>query len=243
MIVLWVSVSAMTSSSRDGVPAVDAADIVRRLPGLWSRLTFATWQWTFRQWRAVAGLDYCLIDYQGVVSAATRLCLEWSLHPERALAAVAENSWRNVSLVANHAAGSKLTAPNAGNDKRFQDKAWSEDHALRLARDLYLINSSWLLATVRGAQTLDRHDRHKLEFYTRQLLSAVSPSNWPALNPQVRACMVESCGENLVRGLNRLAHDLERGKGLVPILSTTLTHLKWAAILRSLPEKWFFAMS
>ena len=207
----------MTASSKDRTSAVETTELARRLARLWPRLALATWEWAIRQSRAVGGLDYSLIDYEGVASAAARLSLEWWLEPPRTVAALTELWWRDFSLIANHASGAKPAGPNIGGDKRFQDKAWREDPAQCLLRDLYLINSNWLLAQVRAARTLDRHDRHKLEFYTRQLLSALSPTNWPAINPRVRARTIETCGENLVCALERLVHDLEHGKGLVPI--------------------------
>jgi len=184
-----------------------------RLAGLGPRSALALSEWLIGQARAVGGLDYSLIDYQGVASAAVRFNLEWWLEPQRSVAALGELWWRNLSLIANQASG----VASASGDRRFQDKTWNEDAALRLIRDAYLINSRWMLAQVHAARTLDRHDRQKLAFYTRQLLSALSPSNWPATNPRVRALTLETGGENLVQGLQRLADDLEHGTGLVPI--------------------------
>ena len=184
-----------------------------RLAGLGPRSALALAEWLIGQARAVGGLDYSLIDYQGLACAAARFNLEWWLEPQRSVAALTELWWRHLSLVADQASG----VASANGDRRFQDKTWNEDAALRLIRDAYLINSRWMLAQVRAARTLDRHDREKLAFYTRQLLSALSPSNWPATNPRVRALTLETGGENLVQGLQRLAGDLEHGKGLVPI--------------------------
>src|SRR5262245_27310053 len=155
--------------------ASNAIALAQRLAELWPRIALAHAAWITRQSRAVGGLDYSLIDYQGVASAAARLSLEWWLEPQRGIAAHADLWQRRLSLIADYASGTRLPEPTAGVDKRFKDKAWSEDPTLRLARDAYLINSNWLLSEIRAARTLDRHDRHKLEFYTRQLLSALSP--------------------------------------------------------------------
>jgi len=207
----------MTTAPEDRTTSADTVEIAARLAGVWPRLALALASWTIRQTRAVSGLDYSLIDYRGVASAATRLSLEWWLEPQRALTALAELWSRNLALTAHHAWCTQAAARDAAGDKRFQDKAWSEDLTLRLVRDAYLVNSRWLLARVRAARTLDRHQRRKLEFYTRQLVSALSPSHWPATNPRVRARIIETCGENLVEGLERLVGDLEQSKGLVPI--------------------------
>jgi polyhydroxyalkanoate synthase len=180
------------------------------------RLAIALSDYIIRQTRQVSGLDYSLVDYRGVASAATRFNLEWWIDHQRALPAFMDLWWSNLALIASHVSGAVPVEQDVTRDRRFEDKAWGED-PLRLLRDLYLHNSNWVLAQVQAAQTLDRHDRHKLEFYTRQLLSALSPSNWPAANPRVRRRTLETCGGNLLLGLDRLADDLERGKGLVPI--------------------------
>jgi polyhydroxyalkanoate synthase len=207
----------MTAAAGDHETAARKLEIAVRSAGVGPRFAAALSAWMIRQARSVSGLDYCLIDYRGVGLAASQLSLEWWLEPQRTVAALTELWWRNLALIANHAVGADPAGQGAGGDKRFQDKAWGEIPALRLARDAYLLNSDWLLTQVRTARTLERHDSHKLAFYTRQLLSALSPSTWPATNPRVLARTLETCGENLLRGLERLVDDLERGKGLVPI--------------------------
>ena len=147
---LSVSVMGMTASSKDRTSAVETTELARRLAGLWPRLALATWGWAVRQSRAVGGLDYSLIDYEGVASAAARLGLEWWLDPPRTVAALTELWWHDFSLIANRASGAMPAGPHTGGDKRFQDKAWSEDPTQCLLRDLYLINSKWLLAQVRA---------------------------------------------------------------------------------------------
>jgi polyhydroxyalkanoate synthase len=44
------------------------------------------------------------------------------------------------------------------------------------------------------------------------VLDAMSPANFPLMNPVVLERTVETHGENLVRGMERLAHDLEKGQ-------------------------------
>ncbi len=207
----------MTAIVEDHPAPPDAIGLATRLADLWPRLGLAYFQAVIHQARAMGGLDYSLIDYQGICSAAGRFGFEWWLEPQRALAAQTELWWHNFALITEHSLSTLPAQPTGGVDKRFQDKAWREDPALRLARDLYLLNADWMMAQVRSAQGLGAHDKHKLEFYTRQLLSALSPSNCPAINPRVRVRAIETGGESVVAGLEALAHDLERGNGLVPI--------------------------
>ncbi len=70
----------------------------------------------------------------------------------------------------------------------------------------------------------DTIDAHKVDFYTRQFVDAISPSNFLATNPEVLQTTIETGGENmLLRGLTNLLDDLERGPGQ---LAVTMTDLK-----------------
>jgi polyhydroxyalkanoate synthase len=52
-----------------------------------------------------------------------------------------------------------------------------------------------------------------VEFYTRQYIDAISPSNFLLTNPEVLRETVASGGQNLVKGLNNLLEDVARGGG------------------------------
>jgi polyhydroxyalkanoate synthase len=52
-----------------------------------------------------------------------------------------------------------------------------------------------------------------VDFYTRQYIDAVSPSNFLLTNPEVLRETVASGGHNLVKGLSNLLEDLSRGDG------------------------------
>jgi polyhydroxyalkanoate synthase subunit PhaC len=196
----------------------DPNALTARLMSLLPRLNLAMSRAVYRQIREVTGLDYSLIDYQGVFAAASRFALVWWLEPLRASAAQAELFARVQTLIEwqyrrdNAAVESKSTT-----DKRFADKAWSEDPLLRLTKELYLLYREWLTAQIYACPALSDHEKHKLAFYTRQLLSALAPANAPLINPKVRAKLVETNGTSLIKGLEYLVDDLERGHGLFPI--------------------------
>ena len=60
---------------------------------------------------------------------------------------------------------------------------------------------------------LDEQTARKVDFYTRQYIDALSPTNFALTNPEVLRETVATGGENLVKGLNNLLEDLERGGG------------------------------
>jgi polyhydroxyalkanoate synthase len=198
--------------------AADAIALTWRLMSLLPRLAMAMSQASYRQLREVTGQDYSLIDYQGVFAAGSRVGFAWWLEPLRALEAQTQLACRSLSFIERQCRGDSGVAPsNPDGDKRFLDRAWQEDPVLRGAKELYLLYADWLMAQLRDCPALDKHDRQKLIFYTRQLLSALAPTNLALVNPKVRARARETNGESLINGLENMLHDLEAGKGLFPI--------------------------
>ena len=75
---------------------------------------------------------------------------------------------------------------------------------------------------MREVDGLDEKTAKKVDFYTRQFVDAMAPSNFVMTNPEVLRKTLESGGENLVKGLENLLDDLERGKGKLQIKMTDL---------------------
>jgi polyhydroxyalkanoate synthase len=111
--------------------------------------------------------------------------------------------------------------PAAG-DRRFRDPAWSEGTVFDFIKQSYLLSARWLQATVRDVSGLDEHTARKVDFYTRQFVDAIAPSNFVLTNPEVLRTTIENRGENLVKGLENLLGDLERGKGRLDISMTDM---------------------
>lgn len=97
-------------------------------------------------------------------------------------------------------------------DKRFKDEDWSSQPFFSFLKQTYLVTSQWAEDLVSDAD-LEPHVKHKAEFYMRQVMSALSPSNFALSNPEVFKETVASNGENLVAGMKMLADDIRHGKG------------------------------
>src|SRR5690606_39245559 len=98
-------------------------------------------------------------------------------------------------------------------DRRFRDAAWQENQLFDFIKQSYLLSARWMQSTVREVEGLDDKTAKKVDFYTRQFVDAMAPSNFVMTNPEVLRATVESGGENLIKGLQNLLDDLERGKG------------------------------
>ena len=118
-----------------------------------------------------------------------------------------------------------VAAPEPG-DRRFKDDAWAENPIYDHIKQSYLLASKFMLSTVRETEGLDAHTAQKADFYTRQFIDALAPTNFAATNPGVVRRTVETGGENLVQGLEHMLDDLERGQGRLRIRMTDLDKFK-----------------
>jgi poly[(R)-3-hydroxyalkanoate] polymerase subunit PhaC len=124
--------------------------------------------------------------------------------------------WQNTLQRMHGTATEPLVEPEGG-DRRFKDDAWSEDLLFDHVKQSYLLSARWLRALVRDVPGLDPKDQEKVDFYTRQFISAVAPSNFILTNPAVLRKAKETGGQNLLDGLEHLLADLERGRGRLQI--------------------------
>ena len=85
-------------------------------------------------------------------------------------------------------------------DHRFADAGWQRHPFNLFAQGFLAVNDWWGAATapVRGAE---RRDIDRVAFMARQMLDAVAPSNFAALNPEVVAATRATGGANLMNGV------------------------------------------
>jgi polyhydroxyalkanoate synthase len=107
-------------------------------------------------------------------------------------------------------------APKAG-DKRFRDKDWQENQIFDFIKQSYLLTANWMQDTVGKVEGIDDDTRKRVSFYTKQFADAVAPTNFILTNPEVLRATLQSNGENLVKGLDNLLEDIDRGHGQLSI--------------------------
>jgi polyhydroxyalkanoate synthase len=105
-------------------------------------------------------------------------------------------------------------------DRRFKDEAWRDNAVFDFLKQSYLLTARWVQHSVHDVKGLDPHTARKVDFYTRQFVDAMSPSNFLMTNPEVLKATLDSKGENLVKGLQNLLKDMERGNGNLRISMT-----------------------
>ena len=98
-------------------------------------------------------------------------------------------------------------------DRRFKDDSWNDNAVFDYLKQLYLILSDSILKSAEPNKNLDEHTNRKINFYTKQWIDAMSPTNFIATNPTVIKEIFESNGENLLNGTKALIDDIIRGEG------------------------------
>ncbi len=93
---------------------------------------------------------------------------------------------------------------------------------------------------VASVEGLDEHTKKKVDFFTRQYIDALAPSNFALTNPEVFRETVASGGQNLVKGLNNLLDDIERGGGQLRISMTDAKAFELGVNIATTPGKVVF---
>jgi polyhydroxyalkanoate synthase len=107
---------------------------------------------------------------------------------------------------------SPVAVPDA-RDKRFADPEWQSNQFFDFLKQAYLLTVQWADRLVTDADGLDPLTRQKAEFYLRQIINAIAPSNFVLTNPELLRETLSSNAENLARGMHMLAQDIEAGGG------------------------------
>ena len=98
-------------------------------------------------------------------------------------------------------------------DRRFKDPQWEEHFIFDYIKQSYLIAARHLHRAVAEVKGLDEATEKKVDFYTRQYIDALAPTNFALTNPEVLRETAATGGKNLLLGLQNLLKDLERGNG------------------------------
>lgn len=135
--------------------------------------------------------------------------------------------------------GETMFEPESG-DRRFKAPQWQESAIFDFIKQSYLLTAKWAERTVDSVETLNVEERSKIDFLTRQIVNAMAPTNFLLTNPEVLQETIDTNGENLIRGLENLLEDLERGNGALRISTTDTDAFKLGENLAVTPGKVIF---
>ena len=106
--------------------------------------------------------------------------------------------------------GLEVIKPDA-EDYRFKDPEWSSNPVFSFIKQSYLLNSQWLRQMVDQTEGMDDAIRMKIEFYSRMIVDAMSPTNFALTNPTVLREMKETGGQNIIQGITNFLEDQQAG--------------------------------
>lgn len=178
---------------------------------------------------------------EDMVKTLSKVSQYWMEDPQRALEAQTSlltsyfDMWSSsVKKMSNEESDDKFATRK---DRRFADPDWQEQPFFELLRNAYWVTSDWAEKLVAQTEGLDDHTKHKAEFYVKQILYALSPTNFALTNPEVYKETIATNGENLVRGMHMLAEDIEAGNGDIKVRQVDSTPFKLGENIAISPGK------
>jgi len=120
--------------------------------------------------------------------------------------------WQNSMLKMMGQTAAPVAEPHKS-DRRFRHDDWESNFLYDYVKQSYLIAARHLHQSMCCVEGMDEKAAKKVDFYTRQYIDALSPSNFLLTNPEAMRETINSGGQNLIKGLNNLLEDLSRGNG------------------------------
>ncbi|HET6493094.1 MAG TPA: hypothetical protein VFG44_08980, partial [Burkholderiales bacterium] len=212
----------MSQTQTNELPAPDAAQLARLYADIAEKSTQLVTQFLERPANGAAlpfndqlgiaraffeAWSKMLADPVGLVEAQVKLWRDYTA------------LWQNTMLRLMGQETKPVVEPREG-DRRFRHEDWQQSFLYDYIKQSYLIAARGLHQALANVHGLDDKTAKKVDFYTRQYIDALSPSNFLLTNPEALRETVASGGQNLLKGLNNLLDDLTRGGGELRVKMT-----------------------
>ena len=102
-----------------------------------------------------------------------------------------------------------IIKPNIA-DQRFSSKDWSENLIFDFIKQFYLITTTLLENLVEKGIFDDPKQKDYFKFYIKQIITALSPTNFVFTNPDILTKTIKEGGQNLIRGYENYRKDNEK---------------------------------
>ncbi len=146
------------------------------------------------------------------------------------------NLWQQTALRFAGQENDTVIEPDSS-DKRFNDEEWSENILFDYIKQFYLLQSKAITDVVDDVNDLSEHSKGKVDFLVRQFVSALSPSNFAATNPEVIRKTLETHGSNLIDGVEQLNQDLNNSFGGLNVSMSDTSAFKVGRNVATTPGK------
>ncbi len=156
------------------------------------------------------------LDPFGIVDAYSTIMGAWNQNPEK-LYENMDRFYNSLFEIQQQVALRSLgkfipdfVAP-ASYDERFQDPAWVDNPWFDFIKEYYLLCTRAIEDTIYTTPNVPDKTRRRAAFWARQMLNAVSPSNFLWTNPAALNRFLSTGGQSLVDGFALWLEDLGKG--------------------------------
>jgi polyhydroxyalkanoate synthase subunit PhaC len=182
-------------------------------------------------------------DPLGVQPALNEVWTHLVQQPETLRDAHAE-LWRRYATIWQKHTAYMLTGEMSGDeparDKRFKDPEWRSNPGFSMMRETYLATAEFINDLIARTEGVDEAAKRKAAFFVKQAVDAASPSNFLMTNPTALRELLATHGQSLIRGIDNLAADMKRGKGVLAIKQTDLDAFRLGENVATAPGKVVF---
>ena len=186
-----------------------------------------------------------MADFTDTTKTLTELSQAWMSDPAKLAEAQAVlyrgylELWNNTLRRLMGEKVEPVAKPQSG-DARFKDADWSNNPYYDYWKQAYLLTTQWAESTLAQTPDLDERTRQKADFMMRQISASLSPTNFPATNPQVLRETFATNGRNLAEGMAQLITDIEKSGPVLKISQTDTTAFEVGRNLAVTPGKVVF---
>lgn len=167
-------------------------------------------------------------DELGIARAYMELMAQSMMHPQQLVQAQMDLMrdymalWQQSMMGLMGLKATPVAEPQKG-DHRFKDPEWQSNFLFDFVKQSYLITARHIQDSVGQVEGLSPNASKKVNFFTRQFVDALAPTNFALGNPEVLRETVKSGGQNLLKGLDNLLRDIEDGGGQLRVKMTDPT--------------------
>ena len=155
------------------------------------------------------------LNKRDVASAAGSLLKAVASTPRRA----STHLGRYVKELGQVAKGKSELVPDP-KDRRFADPAWKSNALYARLMQSYLATQKELSHFI-DQSALNKLEKGRAHFFASLITDALAPSNWLFGNPAAVRKIVDTGGDNLVKGLKNLIHDARHNHMLPSMVDAT----------------------
>ncbi len=98
-------------------------------------------------------------------------------------------------------------------DRRFANPLWDSHPVFNFLKQQYQLNAEAIASAVENLPALDPMERKRVDYFAKQIIDMMAPTNFLATNPDALEKAVATDGASLVQGLENLVRDIEANAG------------------------------